>query len=227
MRLLSALTQLSYHKKGKGWAFSFSFNSCSAPKASWTWEPKLCFGNYHFLMKMRLFRKLLPSTPGIWTGPGSTKGQACPSKKTSPSTREESSAFRALLPEPATLTQHSPMPFHHKTICTLLKCCPLGWGQLCIHTLQQGQVDVLWIILMHFSAEKAAFIEVWEGLSSKSLSDMTLNSCEGRERAEKPRKGWLNELSCKKSLAHVHEVKGQNICNVYVSPVFLNTCGKL
>lgn len=48
---------------------------------------------------------------------------------------------------------------------------------------------------------------------------MTLNSCEGRERVGKPRKGWLNELSCKKSLAHVHEVKGQSLCNAYVAGV--------
>lgn len=80
---------------------------------------------------------------------------------------------------------------------------------------------------MSFSTEKAAFIEVWEGLSSHSLSDMTLNSCEGRERAEKPRKGCLNELSCKKSLNHVHEVKGQNLCNVCVSLVWFKHLWKI
>lgn len=56
---------------------------------------------------------------------------------------------------------------------------------------------------------------------------MTLNSCEGRGRAGKPRKGWLNELSCKKSLAHVHDVKGHNLCNVYVSPVLLKHLWKI
>lgn len=80
---------------------------------------------------------------------------------------------------------------------------------------------------MCFSAEKAAFTEVWEGLSSKSLSDMTLNSCEGRERAGKPRKGWLNELSRKKSLADVHEVKGQNLLDVYVSFVLFKHLWKI
>lgn len=34
-------------------------------------------------------------------------------------------------------------------------------------------------------------------------------------------------LSCKKSLAHVHEVKGQNICNVYVSPVLFKHLWKI
>lgn len=56
---------------------------------------------------------------------------------------------------------------------------------------------------------------------------MTLNSCEGRGRAGKPRKGWLNELSCQKSLAHVHDVKGHNLCNVYVSPVLLKHSWKM
>lgn len=86
--------------------------------------------NDNFLLKKRLFRKLLPNTTGgIWTGAGNTstpKGQACPSKKTFPSTREESSAFKALILEPVRIIQHSLVPFHHKTICTLLKCCHLG-----------------------------------------------------------------------------------------------------
>lgn len=54
--------------------------------------------------------------------------------------------------------------------------------------------------------------------SSKSLSDVTLSK--DRARAGKPRKHWLNELSCMKSLAHTGEVKGQNLYKVYGQPVW-------
>lgn len=33
------------------------------------------------------------------------------------------------------------------------------------------------------ASEKAAFIELWEGLSSKSPLDMTLNSCAGQRQS--------------------------------------------
>lgn len=39
-----------------------------------------------------------------------------------------------------------------------------------------------------------------------------------RDRAAKPRKCWLNGLSCMKSLAHMRGVKGRNLCKVYSQP---------
>lgn len=102
--------------------------------------------------------------------------------------------------------------FHHENIGTPSAAGWIGND----HVLQS--MDCAKLSLSCASPQKKLHLGSLGKASSKSLSDVTLSK--DRARAGKPRKHWMNELSCMKSLAHTGEVKGQNLYKVYGQPVW-------